>query len=129
MQHQFQIYAIDDDMASMYHSADAISSPWWLLDMQDFHLVFAVDVLTRQDAASTRFHDVQIRVGTKPRIGQDFSSWALLGEYKGPYVVGEGRLNFTSDAGLCGRYVVIHKISSDTDHLQLVDVKIYVRHP
>ncbi|XP_069989542.1 uncharacterized protein [Penaeus vannamei] len=121
--------AVDDDMATMYHSANDISSPWWLVDMQDFHLVLAVDVLTRQDATSYRFHDIEIRVGTKPRIGQDFSTWALLGEYQGPYTVAEGRLNFTSDSGLCGRYVVIHKTSTDTDHLQLRDVKVYVQRP
>lgn len=68
----------------------------------------------------------QIRVSSTPRNGEDFSSWNLIGQYAGPYTAAEWRLNFTHDIGICGRYVVVQKVSSDTDHLQIVDVRVYV---
>ncbi|XP_069989549.1 uncharacterized protein [Penaeus vannamei] len=126
--------AVDDSDSTMYHSANGIARAWWMIDLLQHRLVRAVEVLPRYDFAPAvgRFHDVekliepQIRVSSTPRNGEDFSSWNLIGQYAGPYTAAEWRLNFTHDIGICGRYVVVQKVSSDTDHLQIVDVRVYV---
>ncbi|XP_037785619.1 uncharacterized protein LOC119581293 [Penaeus monodon] len=120
-------YAIDDSNITMYHSTDGIARAWWMVDLLQHWKVYAVEILPRYTELHTvgRFHNVEIRVGTTPRNGEDFSAWTLHGQYVGPYTVAQGRLTFMKSGGSSGRYLVIQKVSSDTDHLQICDVKVY----
>ncbi|XP_063590555.1 uncharacterized protein LOC134767488 [Penaeus indicus] len=120
-------YANDDSNTTMYHSANGIARTWWMLDLLQQWKVYAVEILPRNDylPAVGRFHDIEVRVGTTSRNGEDFSAWTLHGQYVGPYTVAQGRLRFMKSGGSSGRYLVIQKVSSDTDQLQIVDVRVY----
>ncbi|XP_037801504.1 fucolectin-like [Penaeus monodon] len=99
--------------------------PWWMVDLQSINLVHTVEILSRQNCCPERFHDVEFRVGLKRGTTDDFSSWPLLAFYLGPYSYADYRINFTSPSMILGRYVVIQKVSTDTQALQLIDVKVY----
>ncbi|XP_042882864.1 uncharacterized protein LOC122259934 [Penaeus japonicus] len=127
-------YAIDDDVVeSHFVSASSTSLPWWMLDLGEQRLVYSVDILP-MNYGHDAVHDIEIRVGAQhttdePPTGENFTAWALLGEYRRRYDPSEGRLVFSSDAGICGRYVAVQKVVTTADLLRLLDVKVYVADP
>ncbi|XP_042878726.1 pentraxin fusion protein-like [Penaeus japonicus] len=120
-------YAIDGDISTMYHSANKVTHPWWMIDLQATVYVFSVDTITRQGGFEYRFHNIEVRVGFTPPSDEDFSSWLLLGFYQGPYSYDQGTITFSNSAGLCGRYVVVQRVSSDFDQLQLAEVQVFAK--
>ncbi|XP_042872934.1 fucolectin-like [Penaeus japonicus] len=115
----------NDGLESTMFESGGDVRPWWLVDLETLNLVHTVEIMSRQNCCYERFHDVEFRVGLVRGTTDDFSAWPLLAFYKGPYTSADERINFTSPSMILGRYVVIQKISSDNQALQLVDVKVY----
>ncbi|XP_069970833.1 uncharacterized protein [Penaeus vannamei] len=151
-------YANDASEATVFISHGSVARPWWMVDLQDLNLVDRVEILPRQTASDYRFHQVEtylsmngflgvvqihssfdfsvsvcsprkVRVGSTPRVGEDFSQWPLLDFYEGPYSVSQGRLTFANGTKLCGRYVVVQRVAAQVDYLELADVKVFVDLP
>ncbi|XP_047475215.1 uncharacterized protein LOC125029411 [Penaeus chinensis] len=101
--------------------------PWWMIDLEDPKYVFSVDILPRQNSFRYRFHDIEVRVGFTPPTDDNFSHWLLLGFYKGRYSLDQGVITFTNSSGLCGQYVVVQRVSSDFDQLQLNEVQVFAK--
>ncbi|XP_069989598.1 uncharacterized protein [Penaeus vannamei] len=121
--------AIDEDVTfSHFVSHPSTSLPWWMLDLGEQRLVLSVAALPMNYGADA-VHDIEIRVGAELPEGENFTEWALLGEYRQRYDPSEGRLVFSSDAGICGRYVAIRKVVVSADLLRLIDVEVYVAEP
>ncbi|XP_063600054.1 uncharacterized protein LOC134776268 [Penaeus indicus] len=121
-------YANDASESTLFISHGSVARPWWMVDLEDINLVDRVEVLPRS-AYAYRFHQVEVRVGSTPRVGEDFSEWPLLGFYEGPYTAAEGRLTITNETKLCGRYVVVQRVAAQVDLLELADVKVFVHLP
>ncbi|XP_047486344.1 uncharacterized protein LOC125037310 [Penaeus chinensis] len=122
-------YANDASESTSFISHGSVARPWWMVDLQDINLVDRVEVLPRSGVYAYRFHQVEVRVGSTPRVGEDFSEWPLLGFYEGPYAASEGRLTFANETKLCGRYVVVQRVAAQVNLLELADVKVFVHLP
>ncbi|XP_068230925.1 pentraxin fusion protein-like [Palaemon carinicauda] len=109
----------------MYHSANNISQPWWIVDLTEMRTIHQVQIFTRQDCCQERLHDVEIRIGQELASNGDLTSYTLMSTYKGPYDISQGHVICSHLKGVTGRFLGIKKISNDTDHLQLVEVRIY----
>lgn len=55
-------YAVDtiETDGNMFHSAENDLKPWWLLDLIEMRHIHDVQILSRRDDASQRFHDVEV---------------------------------------------------------------------
>ncbi|XP_069970830.1 uncharacterized protein [Penaeus vannamei] len=122
-------YANDASESTTFISHGSVARPWWMVDLLDTNLVDRVEVLPRPGTFDYRFHQVEVRVGSTPRVGEDFSEWPLLGFYEGPYTSVEGRLTFASGTKLCGRYFVVQRVAAQVDLLELADGKVFVDLP
>ncbi|XP_064101023.1 fucolectin-like [Macrobrachium nipponense] len=109
----------------MYHSESGLTTPWWIVDLGEVRTIHQVQIFTRQDCCSQRFHDVEVRVGQVLRVNGDLIPFTLMSTYDGPYDVTKGHIICNSVTGVIGRFLGIQKISNDTDHLQLSEVKVY----
>ncbi|XP_066942658.1 uncharacterized protein [Macrobrachium rosenbergii] len=110
---------------SMYHSDSGLTTPWWIVDLGEVRTIHQVQIFTRQDCCSERLHDVEVRVGRVLRVNGDLIPFTLMSTYGGPYNITEGHIICTSLTGVTGRFLSLQKISSDQDHLQLSEVKVY----
>ncbi|XP_037785606.1 uncharacterized protein LOC119581284 [Penaeus monodon] len=119
--------AIDGNSSTIYHSDNGITHPWWMIDLEVPSYVFSVDILPGQKVYQHIYIDIQVRVGFTPPTDDNFSRWLLLGFYKGRYSVDQGVITFTNSSGLCGQYVVVQRISSDFDQLQLTEVLVFAK--
>ncbi|XP_068230879.1 uncharacterized protein [Palaemon carinicauda] len=109
----------------MYHSENGIIRPWWIVDLAETRTIHQVQIFTRQDCCSNRFHDIQIRVGNTLDSSGEMTSYTLMSTYDGPYVLGQGHVICSLFRGVTGRYLGVKKVSGDGDHLQLLEVKVY----
>ncbi|KAG0713388.1 6-pyruvoyl tetrahydrobiopterin synthase [Chionoecetes opilio] len=94
-------YAVDtiETDETMFHSMPE-PSPWWLLDLHSTQRIHDVQILSRRECCSERFHNVEIRVGDRRRHDGDFSSYTLFSKYAGPYTPDQGRLSCARGDGV-----------------------------
>ncbi|XP_068232239.1 uncharacterized protein [Palaemon carinicauda] len=111
---------------NMYESKLELMHPWWMVDLMEVRTIHQVQIFTRQGCCSHRLHDLEIRIGQGLVLTGDLSSYTLMSTYKGPYDVSQGHVICSNLRGIAGRFLAIKKVSSDVDHLQLVEVRVYV---
>nr|XP_045590548.1 uncharacterized protein LOC123752540 [Procambarus clarkii] len=123
-------FAVDGrlDVDSMSENADTILYPWWVVDLGQARLISYLNIYTRQNCCSERFHDIEIRVGATLEASGNFSSYTLFSTYKGPYSTTLGSLYCFRKDGVVGRFISIQRVTPElADHLQLIEVFVWAK--
>ncbi|XP_013420946.1 fucolectin-1 [Lingula anatina] len=96
---------------------------WWLVDLQTTERVAGLIITNRGDCCPDRLNNFEVRVGTSFADSASFTQYKLCASYPGVAPVGNTSLSCGSP--LTGQYVLIIKVGSDDDPLQLCEVEVY----
>ncbi|XP_013383414.1 fucolectin-like [Lingula anatina] len=102
---------------------DAGQGGWWLVDLKTTARVAGVIITNRRDCCSYRLTNFEVKVGTSYDNSSSFTQYKLCASYPGQAPVGNTSLSCESP--LTGRYVLIIKVGSDDQALQLCEVEVH----
>ncbi|XP_064083795.1 uncharacterized protein LOC135199562 [Macrobrachium nipponense] len=111
--------AVDGNITTLYHSEGQVN-PFWTVDLGEVRNVSLVRILPN----GNQFNNIEIRLGRDNLTTGDFSSYALLARYTGPYTLSNEYLACHS-RGVLGRYLSIQKVPPGTTYLGLLEVEVY----
>ncbi|XP_066963378.1 fucolectin-5-like [Macrobrachium rosenbergii] len=117
--------AVDGFLAEYGYYSGLLVKPWWQVDLGEVRLIYQIQIYPRQ-ILYTRFHDVEVRVGTTFISNGIFSAYSFLCSYTKVYELAEGYLLCSRYNGVIGRYVSIQITAAAAEYLQLMEVKVFV---
>ncbi|XP_013400585.1 fucolectin-like [Lingula anatina] len=96
---------------------------WWLVDLETTARVVGVIITNRRDCCPDRLNNFEVRVGTSYDNSSSFTQYKLCASY--PEVAPVGNTSLSCESPLTGRYVLIIKVGSDDQALQLCEVEVH----
>ncbi|XP_047475926.1 uncharacterized protein LOC125029807 [Penaeus chinensis] len=122
--------ASDCNLNTIYHSEIREPYAWWNVDLANPAFIHLIRVYPdyNKELYMTRFHDVEVSIGSVAAVGGDASSYTVIGTYIGPFPNSSCcSVEFTLDPPVLARYVHVRRTTAfdyRQDYLIMKEVEI-----
>ncbi|XP_037772953.1 uncharacterized protein LOC119568489 isoform X2 [Penaeus monodon] len=122
--------ANDCNINTIYHSDYNQPYAWWNVDLGKPAFIHVIRVYPdySKELYMTRFHDVEVSIGSVAAVGGDALSYAVIGTYIGPFPNSSCcSVQFSLDPPVLARYVHVRRTTAfdvQQDYLIMKEVEI-----